>query len=105
MNQQLLTFCISPKYREQSTSGAISYHRCQSRSIALPSHGRRSRDSIVENIRKIETPYEHSVQPLQLPQNFIPYQVPDFPPDPDNYSPNFYLCNKPPGTGFLLFII
>lgn len=71
LGQQLLTFCIEPKFREQS--GTNSGSRSLRKSVA---------DSIPEN----------------LPPTFLPY-VPDGSHLPLRYQPSFYLINKPPGEG------
>lgn len=95
LSQQLLTFCILPKFREQS--GVHPHHQ-----MAINFHD-------VGNIityHESESSYFSGIllpngtaTSSQFSSSFLPYLMPNVPPNPPNYVPQFYLVNKPPGEG------
>lgn len=91
LSQQLLTFCILPKFREQS--GRHPHHQL---AINLNDAGSTItyRESEFGNLL-----LQGIATPPQFSATFLPYIMPNMPPNPSTYTPKFYLVNKPPGEG------
>jgi hypothetical protein len=98
LNQQLLTFCIAPKFREQSGPFHARFHSHRKRSPAYLSGGtsnRRSRELATMPSLTPDDQHQFAVEPHA--HCFLPYQLPNASSSPKNYVPTFYLINKHPG--------
>lgn len=109
LNQQLLTFCIAPKFREQSSQQQQIAHRHQRRTSPVhlnekvSSHKARELSSLnsltFDGLQHSAELHTHSFQSYRLPvSNYYRYHNQTFllknaPPDKGNYTPNFYILN------------
>uniref|UniRef100_A0A914GZY5 Uncharacterized protein n=1 Tax=Globodera rostochiensis TaxID=31243 RepID=A0A914GZY5_GLORO len=113
LSQQMLTFCISPKFREQS--GAALHRGKYSGSASTTGvhyfSGGGTGTSRALSLAGTPTLEHHHHYHHQwttkgsmegresLQHTFVPFTVPNTQSNPAGYSPTFYLVNKPPGEG------
>uniref|UniRef100_A0A183C3E2 SH2 domain-containing protein n=1 Tax=Globodera pallida TaxID=36090 RepID=A0A183C3E2_GLOPA len=113
LSQQMLTFCISPKFREQS--GAALHRGKYSGSASTTGvhyfSGGGTGTSRALSLAGTPTLEHHHHYHHQwttkgsmegresLQHTFVPFTVPNTQSNPAGYLPTFYLVNKPPGEG------
>uniref|UniRef100_A0A915DUB5 Uncharacterized protein n=1 Tax=Ditylenchus dipsaci TaxID=166011 RepID=A0A915DUB5_9BILA len=107
LGQQLSTFCILPKFREQSgVHQQIQKHHHQlalslnlGDGIALSTSMSNDSEEGSKGIYCSKKAPPSTPPTHQISSTFLPYADPKMPPNPQSYSPVFYLVNKPPGKG------
>lgn len=101
--QQLQTFCISPKFREQSGIYYNQNNCIPSLNQFLRSHSSSGNFSSFVGMNSAfkQTYYSglNASSSFTTSLSFLPYIMPNAPPNPENYIPIFFLVNKPSGEG------